>query len=85
MREPYICQYCDQRSIRWWNLKIRMKRKHDEFSLDRSSGRYTPNNPFWDNNPYHKFGGTVAGSVGNANPITAAIAIALTAIVTLRK
>jgi hypothetical protein len=65
MKEPYICQYCDQRSTRWWNLKIHMKRKHGDYSLDRSSGRYTPNNPFWYNNPYHKFGGTVADSVGN--------------------
>jgi hypothetical protein len=59
MREPYICQYCDQRSTRWWNLKIHMKRKHGEYSLGRSSGQYTPNNP------YHNIGGTVADSVGN--------------------
>jgi hypothetical protein len=67
MREPYICQYCDQRSTRWWNLKIHMKRKHGEYSLGRSSGQYTPNNPFWykRNNPYDKIGGTVADSVGN--------------------
>jgi hypothetical protein len=45
MKEPYICQYCDQRSTRWWNLKIHMKRKHGEYSLGRSSGQYTPNNP----------------------------------------
>jgi hypothetical protein len=45
MREPYICQYCDQRSTRWWNLKIHMKRKHGEYSLGRSSGQYTPTNP----------------------------------------
>ena len=45
MREPYICQYCDQRSTRWWNLKTHMKRKHGEYSLGRSSGQYTPNNP----------------------------------------
>ena len=67
MREPYICQYCDQRSTRWWNLKIHMKRKHGEYSFGRSSGQYTPNNPFWHkhNNPYHNFDGTVADSVGN--------------------
>ena len=67
MRGPYICQYCDQRSTRWWNLKIHMKRKHGEYSLGRSSGQNTPNNPFWykHNNPYHNFGGTVADSVGN--------------------
>jgi hypothetical protein len=59
MREPYICPHCDQRSTRWWNLKIHMKRKHGEYSLDRSSGQYTPNNP------YHTIGGTVADSVGN--------------------
>jgi hypothetical protein len=59
MTEPYICLYCDQRSTRWWNLKIHMKRKHGEYSLDRSSGQYTPNNP------YHNIGGTVADSVGN--------------------
>jgi hypothetical protein len=41
MREPYICLYCDQRSTRWWNLKIHMKRKHGEYSLGRSSGQYT--------------------------------------------
>ncbi len=45
MREPYICQYCDQRSTRRWNLKIHMKRKHGEYSLGRSSGQYTPTNP----------------------------------------
>ena len=67
MRGPYICPDCDQRSTRWWNLKIHMKRKHGEYSLGRSSGRYTPNNPFWykRNNPYHNFGGTVADSVGD--------------------
>jgi hypothetical protein len=59
MREPYICLYCDQRSTRWWNLKIHMKRKHGEYSPGRSSGQYTPNNP------YHNIGGTVADSVGN--------------------
>ena len=65
MREPYICQYCDQRSTRWWNLKIHMKRKHGEYSLDRSSGQYTPNNSFWykHNTPYHNFGGTLADSL----------------------
>ena len=68
MREPYICQYCDQRSTRWWNLKIHMKRKHGEYSLGRSSGQYTPNNPFWykRNNAYHNIGSTtVADTVGD--------------------
>ena len=68
MREPYICQYCDQRSTRWWNLKIHMKRKHGEYSFGRSSGQYKPDNPFWykRNNPYHNIGhATVADSVGD--------------------
>ena len=45
-----------------------MKRKHGEYSLGRSSGQYTPNNPFWfkRNNPYHNMGSaTVADTVGN--------------------
>jgi hypothetical protein len=63
MREPYICQYCDQRSTRWWNLKIHMKRKHGEYSLDKSSG----SNPHWyKSNSYHNIGSaTVADSIGN--------------------
>jgi hypothetical protein len=66
MREPYICQYCDQRSTRWWNLKIHMKRKHGEYSLGRSSDRYMGNNP-----PLYtksvEFGhATVAGRLGNS-------------------
>jgi len=67
MRHGYICPHCDQSSTRWWNLKIHMKRKHGEYSLGRSSGQYTPNNPFWykRNNPNDKIGGTVADSVGN--------------------
>ena len=45
-----------------------MKRKHGEYSLGRSSGQYTPNNPFWykHNNPYHNIGAaTVADTVGD--------------------
>ena len=69
MREPYICPHCDQRSTRWWNLKIHMKRKHGEYSLGRSSGQNTPNNPFWYKhyNPYDNIGSaTVPDTVGNS-------------------
>jgi Zinc finger, C2H2 type len=45
MRGPYICPDCDQRSTRWWNLKIHMKRKHGGFLLGKSSDRYMANNP----------------------------------------
>jgi hypothetical protein len=68
MKEPYICLYCDQRSTRWWNLKNHMKRKHGEYSLGRSSGQYTPNDPFWykRNNQSHNFGPTtVTDTVGD--------------------
>jgi hypothetical protein len=45
MREPYICPDCDQRSTRWWNLKVHMKRKHGGFLLGKSSDGYMANNP----------------------------------------
>ena len=66
MREPYICPDCDQRSTRWWNLKIHMKRKHGEFLLGKSSGRNLGSNPPWyKSNSYHSIGSaTVADSVG---------------------
>ena len=67
MKEPYICPHCDQRSTRWWNLEIHMKRKHGKYSLGRSSGQYMPDNPFWykRNNQSHNFGPTtVTDTVG---------------------
>jgi hypothetical protein len=38
-----------------------------DYLAGRSSGQYTPNNPFWfkRNNPYHNINGTVADSVGD--------------------
>jgi hypothetical protein len=45
-----------------------MKRKHGEYSLGRSSGQYTPNDPFWykRNNQSHNFGPmTVTDTVGD--------------------
>jgi hypothetical protein len=67
MRGPYICLYCDQRSTRWWNLKIHMKRKHGEYSLDKSSGRNLGSIPPWyKSNSYHSIGSaTVADSIGD--------------------
>jgi hypothetical protein len=66
MREPYICPYCDQRSTRWWNLKIHMKRKHGEYLPVGSSGQYTPDNPFWYKHPYDNIrSATVPDTVGN--------------------
>jgi hypothetical protein len=65
MREPYICQYCDHRSTRWWNLKIHMKRKHGDYSLDRSSAQYTLNNPTLYNKNVQPGHATVADSVGD--------------------
>jgi len=68
MRDPYICPYCDQRSTRWWNLKIHIKRRHGEYLPVGSSGQYTPNNTPWSkrNIQYHDFASaTVADSIGD--------------------
>ena len=63
MREPYICPHCDQRSTRWWNLKIHVKRRHGEFLSGKSSGS---NTPWHRSNSYHSFGSaTVCDSVGD--------------------
>jgi hypothetical protein len=67
MRIPYYCPYCDQRSTRRWNLEIHIKRRHGEYLLGRSSGRYLASKPFSyePNYPYHNIGSaTVADSVG---------------------
>jgi hypothetical protein len=62
MREPYICQYCDQRSTRWWNLKIHMKRKHGGFLLGHHHRNLGSNPPWYSKSvPFE----TVADSVGN--------------------
>src|SRR5947209_429637 len=67
MKEPYICQYCDQRSTRWWNLKIHMKPKHGGFLLGKSSDRNLGSNPpSYKSNSHHSVGSaTVADSIGN--------------------
>ena len=63
MREPYICPHCDQRSTRWWNLKIHVKRRHGEFLPGKSS---CSNTPWHRSNSYHTFGSaTVCDSVGD--------------------
>src|SRR5215469_15265680 len=68
MLEPYICTYCDQRSTRRWNLDVHIKRRHDGYLLDVSSGRHMGINPLWytSNNPYCNVGSaTVADSIGD--------------------
>ena len=67
MREPYICLYCDQRSTRWWNLKIHMKRKHGEYSPGLS-GRYTANNHAAYSKGIQLGHATIADSVGDFQP-----------------
>ena len=49
--------------------KIHIKRRHGGYLLGRSSGQYTPNNPFSYNKQYNNIGtATVADSIGDILP-----------------
>ena len=65
MRHAHVCPHCDQRSTRWWNLKVHIKRRHDRFLLDSSLDRYMGRNLLSPNNPYHNIGSATIDSVGN--------------------
>ncbi|MGC2684689.1 MAG: hypothetical protein WA323_22745 [Candidatus Nitrosopolaris sp.] len=76
-RPSYVCTICSEYFTRKYSAKRHNQNLHNgaaeivrliDYLAGRSSGQYTPNNPFWykHNNPYHNFGSaTVADSVGN--------------------
>jgi hypothetical protein len=75
-RPSYVCTLCSEHFTRKYSAKGHNQNIHNgtaeivrliDYLAGRSSGQYTPDNPFWykRNNPYHNFGGTVADSVGN--------------------
>lgn len=74
-RPSYVCTACSEHSTRS-SAKRHNQNLHDgmgeivrliDYLAGRSSGQYTPNNPFWykRNNPYHNIGGTVTDTVGD--------------------
>ncbi|MGB6533088.1 MAG: hypothetical protein WBF33_33775 [Candidatus Nitrosopolaris sp.] len=74
-RPSYVCTICSEYFTRKYSAKRHNQNLHNsmgeiviliDYLAGRSSGQYTPNNPFWykRNNPYHNFGSaTVADSV----------------------
>ncbi|MGA9149176.1 MAG: hypothetical protein WBZ36_01255 [Candidatus Nitrosopolaris sp.] len=75
-RPSYVCATCSEHFTRKYSATRHNHNLHNgaaeivrliDYLAGRSSGQYTPNNPFWykHNNPYHNFGGTVADSAGN--------------------
>jgi hypothetical protein len=75
-RPSYVCTLCSEHFTRKYSARRHNHNLHNgaaeivrliDYLAGRSSGQYTPNNPFWykRNNPYDKIGGTVADSVGN--------------------
>ncbi|MFY9796550.1 MAG: hypothetical protein WAJ93_12765, partial [Candidatus Nitrosopolaris sp.] len=70
-RPSYVCATCSEHFTRKYSAKRHNQNIHNsmgeivrliDYLAGRSSGQYTPNNPFWfkRNNPYDNIGGTVA-------------------------
>ena len=77
-RPNYVCATCSEHFTRKYSAQRHNQYLHNgmgdivrliDYLAGRSSGQYTPNNPFWfkRNNPYHDIGSlTVADSVGDS-------------------
>jgi len=76
-RPSYVCTVCSEHFTRKYSARRHNQNLHDgnadivrliDYLAGRSSGLYTPNNPFWfkRNNPYGNIGpATIADSIGN--------------------
>ena len=76
-RPSYVCTVCSEHFTRKYSAKRHNRNLHAgtaeivrliDYLAGRSSGQYTPNNPFWykRNNAYHNIGSTtVADTVGD--------------------
>jgi hypothetical protein len=77
-RPSYVCTTCSEHFTRKYSARRHNNNLHNgaaeivrliDYLAGRSSGQYTPNNPFWfkRKNPYHDIGSlTVADSVGDS-------------------
>jgi hypothetical protein len=76
-RPSYVCTVCSEHFTRKYSATRHNHNLHNgaaeivrliDYLAGRSSGQYTPNNPFWfkRHNPYDDVGSSVADSVGDA-------------------
>src|SRR5580765_7065493 len=59
MKQPYYCPYCDQVSMRKWNLSTHMQRRHkgqwDPFKMGKETVLTDSVYPTQNNNKYESF------------------------------